>query len=158
MKIKLNAENVKWEVNTKNFIKNFIDLKWGSLLTDTVEIKDDVEGLAFLLLFQTVRKTTVELLKEYGQKELNENYNLVTDNAIFENNLKHFFETEIVITRDFFENPLQFSPKYITSSFALFKEYAEILKINLPYNVSANYYKMFVVFLEIEYQSEKEKV
>lgn len=155
MEIKLNASKLKWKIKTKELVKNFFDFKWGSALTDLVEIEKDIEGLAFLLLFQTARKTTVDLLKRYGQKQLDENYHLVSENIVFENKLKIFFETEIAINKNFFINILQYSPQYLTDSFLLFKEYASILSIELPEVINNIYYMEYSNNLEKEYQDEK---
>lgn len=156
MEIKLNASKLKWKIKPKELVKNFFNFKWGNVLTNLVEVEKDIEGLAFLLLFQTARKTAVDLLKRYGQKQLDENYHLVSENVAFESKLKSFFEAEIVINKKFFTNVLQYSPKYLTDSFLLFKEYASILKIELPEVINNIYYMEYSINLEKEYQEEKE--
>lgn len=155
MEIKLNASKLKWKIKPKELVKNFFNFKWGNVLTDLVEVEKDIEGLAFLLLFQTARKTAVELLKRYGQKQLDGNYHLVSENVAFESKLKSFFEKEITIDKNFFTNVLQYSPKYLTDSFLLFKEYASILKIELPEVINNIYYMEYSKNLEKEYQDEK---
>lgn len=157
MEIKLNASKLKWLFKPKELVKNFFDFNWGTVLTEIVKIEKDIEGLAFLLLFQTARKTVFELLINYGQEELSNNYNLVSDNLFFENKMKSFFEKEIVLNKDFFVNILEFSPKYMTDSLLIFKEYAEILKIDLPKGINNVYYLSYSANLESEFQVEKER-
>lgn len=157
MEIKLNSSKLKWSIKPKELVKNFFDFNWGTTLTEIVKIEKDVEGLAFLLLFQTARKTACELLKNYGQEELTNNYNLVSDNLVFENEMKNFFEKEVVLNKSFFINILDFSPKYMTDSLLIFKEYAEILKINLPKEINNIYYLSYAENLENEFQDGREK-
>jgi hypothetical protein len=157
MEIKLNASKVKWKVNTKELIKNIFDFNWGTAITDVVEIKKDEEAIAFLLLFNTTRKTIYELLKKYGQEKLNQVNNLVSSNRLLEIELKEFFENDIVINKDFFFNVVQYNPKYLTKSFTIFKKFADELNIILPSDIHYDYYELFRITLNNEYQENKEQ-
>ncbi|MFP8892443.1 NACHT domain-containing protein [Chryseobacterium sp. EZn1] len=157
MEIKLNASKIKWRINSRELIKNFFDFNWGSAITEVVEVEKDIECLAFLLLFQTTRNTVSELLQKFGQTQLDNNYHLVSENLNFEKTLKEFFEKEITLDKNFFINILEYSPKYLTDSFLIFKEYAKILQIELPISIRNIYYLRYAENLEYEYQEKKEK-
>lgn len=157
MEIKLNASKIKWKVNTKEFIKNIFDFNWGNAITDIVEIKKDEEAIAFLLLFNSTRKTIYELLKKYGQEELNRISNLGLKNRLLEIELKDFFENEIIINKDFFYNIIQYNPKYLTKSFEIFKKFADELDIILTSDIHYDYYELFRITLNNEYQENKEQ-
>lgn len=157
MEIKLNASKLKWNINAKELTKNIFDFNWGTVITDIVNIERDEESLAFLLLFNSTRKTLYEILKKNGQEELNKVNNLGIKNSLLENDLKVFFESEITITKDFFFNVIQYNPKYLTKSFEIFKKFADELNIVLPSNIYYEYYDLFRVTLNNEYQENKDK-
>ncbi len=157
MEIKLNASKIRWNIKPKELIKNFFDFNWGSALTDVVEIEKDEEAIAFLLLFTTTRKTIYELLKKYGQEKLNQTKNLVSNNKLLEIELKSLFENEVVITKDFFYNVIQYNPKYLTESFKIFKKFVNELDIFIPSDIHYEYYELFRGTLNNEFQEKKDK-
>ncbi|MCF2218976.1 hypothetical protein H9Q08_06640 [Chryseobacterium sp. PS-8] len=157
MEIKLNASKLKWQVSTKEIIKNIFDFNWGSVITDIVDIEKDEESIAFLLLFNTTRKTIYELLTKYLKQELSKIENLGVKNRLLEQEIKEFFESEITITKDFFYNVIQYNPKYLTKSFRIFKKYADELDLKLSSDIHYDYYELFRVILNNEFQGDKDK-
>ena len=157
MEIKLNASKLKWQVSTKEIIKNIFDFNWGSAITDIVDIEKDEEAIAFLLLFNTTRKTIYELLTKFAKQELSKVENLGLKNHLLEQEIKEFFESEITITKDFFYNVIQYNPKYLTKSYRIFKQYADELDLELSSDIHYDYYEFFRITLNIEFQENKDK-
>ena len=157
MEIKLKNSQLKFKLDTKSLFKNLVDFSLGSLLTDTINISMSIESKAYYLLYNTNIKTNIALSKKLGQTSLNSTHDL---NTIFQNverEWRLFFEQEIIIRKDFFDNVLQHNQEYLRKSFQLFKSYLEALNIQFPEDFSYEYYNTFRSNLLEEYHENKEK-
>lgn len=156
MEIKLKFSKLKFKVNIKEVVKNLFDFNIGTALTETISIELTNENKAFLLLLKTIKKTNFELLKEYGQKELNRESDLVLIANTFEEEIIKFLEKEVIITKEFFEDIIQFNPNYLRQSYLIFKNYLILLKISYPEDLNFIYFNNFRKNLEEEFQENKD--
>lgn len=156
MQIKLKFSSLKFSVDIKEVIKNLFDFSIGTAITETFSIDSDNEHKAFLMLLKTIKKTNVELAKEYGQQELNKNKGLTIITSSLEAEIAMFLEKEVVITKEFFENIIQFNPIYLRQSFSFFKQHLDSLKIKYPNDINFIYYNNFRKNLEDEFQENKD--
>ncbi|MFA9189649.1 hypothetical protein, partial [Flavobacterium magnesitis] len=140
MEIKLKCSNYSLKLNLKESIKNIFDFNIGSALTEIIKIEESKEIKAFLLLFNTFHLTNVELKKKLGQGILNANRNLVIITRELEIEIKSYFEQEITINKDFFQDVIKYNPEYLKQSFKLFKHNCIVLGIDVPENFEYEYY------------------
>lgn len=155
MEIKLKFSKLKFKTNIKEVVKNLFDFNIGSALTEIISIELTNENKAFLLLLKTIKKTNFELVKEYGQEELNRESDLVLIANTFEEEIIKFLEKEVVITKDFFEDVIQFNPNYLRQSYLIFKNYLNLLNIAYPEDLNFIYFNNFRKNLEEEFQENK---
>jgi GTPase SAR1 family protein len=156
MEIKLKFSRLKFKTNIKEVVKNLFDFNIGTALTETVSIELTNENKAFLLLLKTIKKTNFVLVKEYGQAELNKETDLVLIANTFEEEIIKFLEEEVVITKEFFEDIIQFNPNYLRQSFLFFKNYLNLLGISYPEDLNFIYFNNFRKNLEEEFQENKD--
>jgi hypothetical protein len=156
MEIKLKFSKLKFKTNIKEVVRNLFDFNIGTALTETVSIELTNENKAFLLLLKTIKKTNFELVKEYGQAELNKQADLFSIANTFEEEIIKFLEEEVVITKEFFEDIIQFNPNYLRQSYLIFKNYLILLKISFPEDLNFIYFNNFRKNLEEEFQENKD--
>lgn len=156
MEIKLKFSRLKFKTNIKEVVKNLFDFNIGTALTETVSIELTNENKAFLLLLKTIKKTNFELVKEYGQAELNKETDLVLIANTFEKEIIKFLEEEVVIAKEFFEDIIQFNPNYLRQSYLIFKNYINLLGISYPEDLNFIYFNNFRKNLEEEFQENKD--
>lgn len=156
MEIKLKCSDYTKKLNIKEAVKNIFDFNIGTVLTEVVEIAKSKEMKAFLLLFNTFKTTNLELKKTLGQEILDKTENLSIITNQFEIDIKNYFEQEITITKDFFEDAIKYNPEYLKQSFKLFKQNLDLLKINLPENFEYEYYTNYRNNLQNEFQTNKD--
>ncbi|KAF2518882.1 ATP-binding protein [Flavobacterium salilacus subsp. salilacus] len=157
MEIRLNSSKLKFKLNEKTLLKNLFDLNIGTLIADTIDISSSKEAKAYYLLYNANHKTNVQLTKELGQDKIDQNKNLMEIFHEIESEWKTFFEQEIILKKDFFDNILQYNTSYLTNSFRLFQRYAELIGITVPEDFSYKYYLTYRDNLVNEYQENKEK-
>ncbi|PKB17338.1 AAA family ATPase [Flavobacterium sp. 5] len=156
MEIKLNCSDYTAKLNIKEAIKNIFDFNFGTSLTELIQIDNSKEMKAFLLLFNTFKATNLELKKKLGQEILDKTENLSIITNQFEINIKNYFEQEITITKDFFEDIIKHNPEYLKQSFKLFKQNLNLLQIYLPENFEYEYYTAYRNNLQNEFQENKD--
>ena len=156
MQIKLKFSSLKFSVDIKEVIKNLFDFSIGTAITETFSIDSNNEHKAFLLLLKTIKKTNVELAKEYGQEQLNKNKGLTILTSSLESDIAEFLEKEVIITKEFFEDIIQFNPNYLRQSFVFFKQYLDLLEIEYPDDINFIYFNNFRKNLEEEFQENKD--
>lgn len=156
MEIKLKCSDYTKNVNFKEAVKNIFDFNIGTALTEVVGISQSKEMKAFELLFNTFKTTNTQLKKELGQAILNKTTGLSVISAEFEIAIKNYFEQEITITKDFFENVLKYNPAYLKESYKLFKLNLKELQIPLPDNFEYNYYTTYRKNLQKEFEENSE--
>ena len=103
--------------------KNLIDLNFGSVIFDSYKVEHTNESKAFLLLYNTIRNTNLELAKEYGQEILNNTTNLFQKATSLQDEIIILLEQEIELNRDFSDDILKHNPDYIKKSYNIFKNY-----------------------------------
>ena len=157
MEIKLNSSKLQFKVDGKKVLQNFLDFNLGSAVTEILNVDSSIEAKAFSLLFNVARQTNVELSKRLGQDKIDKAINLKIIFDDFEVEWIEYFEQEITITKDFFENILEYNPAYLTKSYKLFERYLEILEIGLPNEFYYTYYVSFRENLFDEYNANKDK-
>jgi hypothetical protein len=157
MEIKLNSSQLKYKFDTKKILQNLFDLNAGSVVTEILAINKTIEAKAFDLLFSVTQKTNIELSKELGQEEINKKKNLVILYNGLADEWKDFFEQDIIITKEFFQNIIQYNPKYLATSYSLFEKYITILNISIPEDFYYHYYQKFRNNLSIEFTNKAEK-
>ncbi|MHC0444281.1 hypothetical protein ACWA1F_02670 [Flavobacterium sp. 3-218] len=157
MQIKLNSSKLDFAIDNKKIFQNLFDFNLGSAITEILDINTSLENKAFYLLYNVTKITNTQLSKKLDQKKLDTAVDLVVIFQNLEYEWKKYFEEEITLTKDFFENILQYSPKYLTSSFTLFEKYLKILDIQIPYNFCYDYYLVFRENLYKEFENNKEK-
>lgn len=156
MKIKLKCSEYSKQFNIKEGIKNVFDFSIGSAMTELIRVEKSIEMRAFLLLFNTFKKTNLELKKKLGQHKLNKATNTIVISTEFEIEFNNYFEQEITITKDFFSNVIKHNPEYLIKSFELFKRNLIALDIQIPDNFEFDYYVAFRNNLQEEFQEDKE--
>ncbi|MHC0443381.1 NACHT domain-containing protein [Flavobacterium sp. 3-210] len=156
MEIKLKCSDFTKTFNLKEAVKNIFDFNIGTVITEVIGISHSKEMKAFLLLFNTFKTTNTQLKKELGQEILDKSTGLSVISAEFEIAIKNYFEQEITITKDFFEDIIKYNPEYLKQSFRLFKQNLLELKIDVPENYEYNYYIIYRNNLQIEFQDNKE--
>ncbi|MDQ5930439.1 MAG: hypothetical protein QG594_2227, partial [Bacteroidota bacterium] len=124
-------------------------------MTEIISVESSNERKAFLLLFNTINKTNVELAKRYGQEQLNTTTDLFVKSHSLQSNIDSFLEKEVVIKREFFEDIIQFNPNYLRQSYSIFNEYLDLLKISYPNDLNFIYFNDFRKNLENEFQENK---
>lgn len=157
MEIKLNSSKIDFKIDGRKIFQNLFDFNLGSVATEILDINSNIEAKAFDLLYNVTKQTNTELSKKLDQTKLDETKDLV---VIFQNlqyEWKKYFEEEIVLTKDFFENVIEFNPDYLRSSYQLFEKYLNILDIDIPQNFHYNYYVCFRENLLDEFQNNREK-
>lgn len=157
MEIKLNSSKLNFTANPQKIIQNLLDFNLGSAVTEMIDINASIENKAFYLLYNVTQKTNHDLSKKLGQEELNKTQNLILSKYELESEWKNFFEQEITLTKDFFENVIQYNPAYLTSSFKLFEKYLKDLNIKYDENFCYEYYASFRDNLKYEFQEKKSK-
>ncbi len=156
MEIKLKCSDYTKNLNFKEAVKNVFDFNIGTALTEVVGISQSKEMKAFELLFNTFKTTNTQLKQELGQEILNKTTGLSVISAEFEIAIKNYFEQEITITKDFFEDVIKYNPGYLTQSFKIFKDNLLELKIKIPENYEYNYYTTYRENLQKEFQEKTE--
>ncbi|WKL46110.1 NACHT domain-containing protein [Flavobacterium pectinovorum] len=156
MEIKLKCADYTKKLNIKETIKNVFDFNIGTVLTEVVGITESKETKAFMLLFNTFKTTNVQLKKELGQDILDKTKDLVVSSTEFDIVFKNYFEQEITITKDFFEDVIKHNPEYLRQSFKVFKANLFELKIDVPENYEYNYYSNYRDNLQKEFQEKNE--
>ncbi|MBA9072274.1 GTPase SAR1 family protein [Flavobacterium gossypii] len=156
MQINLKSSQYTSKVEFKEIVRNLFDFNLGSVLTDIITIDNTKEMKAFLLIFKTIKKTNFDLSKELGQLELNKSSDLLSITQGIETELIELLEKEIKITKEFFEDVINYNPEYLTKTFLVFKKYLNVLGIKIEDDLNYKYYKSFRNNLEIEYQENKE--
>lgn len=156
MEIKLKFSKLKFKANIKEVVKNLFDFNVGTVLTETVGVEFTNEHKAFVLLLRTIKKTNVELAKEFGQDKLNKTKNLFLIGNELEEEIIKFLEKEVVISKEFFEDIINFNPSYLRQSFLFFKDYLSLLQIQYPEDLNFIYFNNFRKNLEEEFQENKE--
>jgi GTPase SAR1 family protein len=156
MEIRLKFSQLSLKFDKKELFKNLFDFNWGTFLTETVEIKSPLELKAFLLLFKTAQQTYLALSKQIGQENLNKKDNLFIINQDVEKELIDFFEQEVVIKKEFFEDLLNFNADYLSKTYSILERYFKMLEIDIPYQLNFDYYKSYRHNLQIEYQGSKD--
>ncbi|WP_315054674.1 NACHT domain-containing protein [Chryseobacterium indoltheticum] len=157
MEIKLNSEKYLTKISKRDVVKNLFDFNLGSVVTDIVGVDLDIEMKAFLLLFNSSRETNLQLSKTYGQKQLDNEYNLVSISKSIEKEYKDFLEQDVILTKDFFENILTIRNDYLYTSFKLFGSFCDKLEIKLPTDIRNKYYILYRECLVNEYHNNKER-
>lgn len=156
MEIKLKCSDYTKKLNFKEAVKNVFDFNIGTAVTEVVGITESKETKAFLLLFNTFKITNTQLKKELGQEILNKTTGLSVVSAEFEIAIKNYFEQEITITKDFFEDVIKHSPEYLIQSFKIFKDNLIELNIQVPENHEYTYYTIYRDNLQKEFQEKSE--
>ncbi|PBJ13974.1 NACHT domain-containing NTPase [Flavobacterium sp. ACN6] len=156
MEIKLKCSDYTKNLNFKEAVKNVFDFNIGTALTEVVGISQSKEMKAFELLFNTFKTTNTQLKKELGQDILNKTIGLSVISAEFEIAIKNYFEQEIAITKDFFEDILKYNPSYLKESYKIFKLNLRELQIPLPVNFEYEYYSKYRDNLETEFQEKSD--
>jgi hypothetical protein len=156
MEIKLKCSDYTKKINFKEAVKNVFDFNIGTALTEVVGIAQSKEMKAFLLLFNTFKTTNTQLKQELGQEILDSTTGLSAISSEFEIAIKNYFEQEITITKDFFQDVIKYNSDYIKKSFLLFKQNLEILKIEIPKNFEFDYYSAYRHNLQLEFQDNKD--
>lgn len=151
MEIKITPSKYDTKINLNEIIKNFFDFNWGSAVTDVININDSIETKTFWLIFKSIRETNLILTKRYGQERLDATIDLVAIARETEISLVEYLSKEVVITEDFFSNPLQHNNSYIVKAYEVFQKYCEILQIQLPINIRVEYYNTFRQTLAADY-------
>lgn len=155
MEIKLDCSKYLIKINKTEALKNLLDFKLGSAITEIVDAEYSIEMKAFLLLFNTSRETNQQLAKAYGQEIINKKYSLVSFTANSNAEYKDFLQQKFVIKKEFFQNILHHDNTYLISSFHLFQKFCAELSIQLPDNIRTSYYINFRENLSLEYQNNK---
>jgi len=156
MEIKLKCSDYTIQVNFKEAVKNVFDFNIGTAITDVVGVVDSKEMKAFSLLFNTFKTTNTQLKKELGQEILDKITRLSVISAEFEIAIKNYFEQEITITKDFFEDILKYNPNYLKESYKIFKLNLDELQIPLPKNFEYEYYSRYRDNLQKEFQEKSD--
>jgi len=156
MEIKLKCSDYTKNLNFKEAVKNVFDFNIGTALTEIVGVTQSKEMKAFLLLFNTFKTTNTQLKKELGQEILNTTSGLSVLSAEFEIGIKNYFQQEITITKDFFQDVIKYNSDYIKKSLLLFKQNLEILNIEIPKNYEFDYYTAYRHNLQLEFQDNKD--
>ena len=91
MEITLNCQKYLIKLNKIEIFKNLLDFNLGSVLTEIVDVEESIELKAFLLIFNSSRITNKQLSVAYGQKEINESYDLVILAKSFEQDTRIFY-------------------------------------------------------------------
>lgn len=156
MEIKLKFSTLKVKTSIKEVVKNLFDFNIGSALTEIVSIEQTNENKAYILLLKTIKKTNFELVKKYGQEELNKSSDLVLIANTLEVEITKFLENEVVITKEFFEDIIQFNPNYLRQSYLIFKNYLNLLNISYPEDLNFIYFNKFRKNLEEEFQENRD--
>lgn len=157
MEIKLNSSKLNFTTNPQKLMQNLLDFNFGSAFTEIIDINASVENKAFYLLYNVTQKTNVELSKELGQEKINTAENLVVIFKNIESEWKDYFEQEITITKEFFQNVILQNPTYLSKSYQLFEKYLTTIQIDIPDNYYYKYYTSFRENLSSEFQLNKTK-
>lgn len=157
MEIKLNSSKIDFKVDGKKIFQNLFDFNLGSVATEILDINSNIESKAFDLLYNVTKQTNTKLAKNLGQSKLNEARDLIVIFQNLEYEWKKYFEEEIVLTKEFFENVIEFNPDYLIKSYTLFEKYLITLDIAVPQNFYYDYYLIFRENLSDEFQNNKEK-
>ena len=157
MEITLNCQKYLIKLNKIEIFKNLLDFNLGSVLTEIVDVEESIELKAFLLIFNSSRITNKQLSVAYGQKEINESYDLVILAKSFEQEYKNFLLQEVTIKKDFFDNIIKADNGYLTSLFNLFEKFYYQLNIKLPKDIRIKYYIHYRENLKEEFQNNKER-
>jgi hypothetical protein len=157
MEIKLNSSKIDFKIDGRKIFQNLFDFNLGSVATEILDINSNIESKAFDLLYNVTKQTNTELAKKLDQSKLDEAKDLIVIFQNLEYEWKKYFEEEIVLTKEFFENALGFNPDYLICSYQLFEKYLNILEIEVPQNFYYNYYLTFRENLSYEFQNNKEK-
>ena len=150
MELKLKYADFETKINFKEFIKNFFDFSFGSVITETLNIESTNESIAFSLLFNTTRITFANESQKLGQDELNKSTNLIALANLFLNDIKELYEQEVIITEDFFNDNVKQNKKYLNISYKIFKKFLKELKIDEP----EGYFLEFVLSFQDELLKE----
>lgn len=140
MEITLNKSKLKASVDFKKLTQNLFDFKVGSFITEVLSVKSETERLAYTLLFNSTKSTNLQLSKIIAQEQIDKNPDVSKFFIEQEFEWDNFFEKSILITKDFFDNPIQFSPKYLKKSFELFKKYIVQIGGEIPHEYEYKYY------------------
>lgn len=157
MEIKLSSSKIDFKVDVAKVFQNLFDFNLGSAATEILDINSNIENKAFDLLYNVTKKTNTELSKRLDQAKLDETRDLFVLFQNLEYEWKKYFEEEIILTKEFFENVIEFNPDYLIKSYALFEKYLIVLDIDVPQNFYYDYYLIFRENLSDEFQSNKEK-
>lgn len=156
MEIKLKFSKLKFKANIKEVVKNLFDFNVGTVLTETLGVELTNEHKAFILLLRTIKKTNLELAKEYGQDELDKSKDLSIMGNELEDEIIKFLEKEVVINKEFFEDIINFNPTYLRQSFLFLRDFLNLLQIQYPDDLNFVYFNNFRKNLEEEFQEHKE--
>lgn len=157
MEIKLKCSQYLIKPNYKEIVKNLFDFNIGTSLTELLKVETSIEMKSFLLLFNTTKRTFLELSKQINQKAIDKKESLITDKAILEIRLKRLLEEEIIIESDFFNSNTYSNPEYLNKTYEIFEEYCSILDIEVTTNLNYQYFYYFRANLEKEFHEYKEK-
>jgi len=157
MEIKLNSSKLNYKANPQKIFQNLLDFNLGSAATEIIDINASIENKAFYFLYNVTQKTNVELSKELDQEKINKATNLTIVFNDIKNEWKEYFEQEITITKEFFENVIQHNPTYLAKSYQLFEKYLTTIQIDIPDNYFYKYYITFRENLSSEFQLNKTK-
>ncbi len=154
MEIKITPSKYVASVNFKEIFKNFFDFNWGSVLTETINIKESVETKAFWLIFKSIRETNFNLSKKYGQQKIDSvDLQHVSTNTRLE--LQNYLSQEVVITQEFFTDAINHDNTYLIKAFELFLKYCNLLEIILPSDIRLEYFQNFRINLSDEFSQKR---
>lgn len=157
MQIKLNSSKLSFKTDNKKLIQNLFDFNLGSFISEALDVSSSIEAIAFYFLYNVNQKTNVELSKQLGQEKINSAKDLVVISSEIQQEWQEYFETEIVINKEFFDNIIQHSPEYLVKSYKIFASYLKALNIEIPDDFYFEYYRLFRKNIAEEFQNNKSK-
>lgn len=157
MYIKLNSSKLTFNTDYQKLLQNLFDFNLGSFITEVINVSSSLESKAFYFLYNVNQKSNVELLKQLGQTNINKTQNLIITSNELKQDWREYFETEVIITKDFFENIIEHDPQYLRRSYKLFECYLRTLDIEVPKNLYFEYYQLFNENMIEEFQFNKSK-
>jgi len=157
MEIKFNSSKLDFKASPITIVRHLLDFSFGSAVTELINVEANIEAKAFHLLFNVTRKTNAQLSSALAQEQLNTTVSLTDLFYGIELEWRNYFEQNITITREFFENAIQHNPAYLTTSYRLFEKYLQLLGIVVPDHFYYTYYESFRQNLSEEFQLEKER-
>ncbi len=157
MHIKVNSSKLTFNTDYQKLLQNLFDFNLGSFITEVFNVSSSIESKAFYFLYNVNQKTNVELLKQLGQNNIDKTQNLIIVSNELKQDWREYFETEVIITKDFFENIIEHDPQYLRRSYKLFECYSRTLGIEIPKNFYFEYYQLFNKNMIEEFQFNKSK-